>query len=106
MKRKLSMAGIGALLIMLAIYFFPFGQDIVMLWLTKQVGTQVAAWTMMYVICFALLFAGAVMGGAALLGGRKLAGIFRMLTSNPLGLIAVLVAAFLVFQYVTTAGLV
>ena len=54
MSRKISIAAIREAMIMLAINFYTFGQDIVMLWLTKQTGSQVNAWTAMYLICFAL----------------------------------------------------
>jgi hypothetical protein len=106
MKRKLSMAGLGALMIMVAIYFFPLGQDVVILYLTNMTGSQVNAWMVMYMVCFVLLFAGAVMGGAKALGVKRLNGIFRVLVSNPIGLLLLLAIAFIIFSYVTTTGMV
>lgn len=101
MKAKLTMAGIGAFFIGVAIYFFPFGQDIVILTLTNMTGSQVNAWLTMYVICFALLFTGIVMGGMGRTGTRKLIRLWRMLTKNPLLLIAVLVIGYIIFTKFT-----
>lgn len=99
-KIKLTAASIGALFILLGMYFFPFGQDIVMLQLTLITGSQVTAWSVMYVICFALIFGGLAMGGAAFLGMKRLSGMFKMLLTNPLGLIAILVIMFIIYLQV------
>lgn len=102
MKAKLTIAGIGALLIMVAIYFFPFGQDIVILWMTQYFGSQEMAWTVMYLICFGLLGAGILMGGMGALRLRRITGLLKMLVRNPIMFIALLVSMFLIFQYITT----
>lgn len=101
MRWKISIAGIGAILILAAIYFFPFGQDMVILWLTDFTGSQVNAWTTMYFVCFGLLFAGLVMGGAKALGAKQLTGIFRLMRTNPVLFFAVLVSLFIGFMAFT-----
>lgn len=96
MKNK-KWAGIGALLILIAIYFFPFGQDLIMLWLTKLTGSQVTAWTFMYAGSFMLLGLGLIIGGVKALGVKQLSGIFKYIKRNPAVVITLMVAAFLIF---------
>ena len=88
---------LGGIFILLAIYFFPFGQDLVMLQLTEWTGSQVAAWNLMYYICFGLLAAGYILGGHRFLGFRKLGRFFGLIRSNPVLFIIFLIAMYVIF---------
>jgi len=98
MKTKLMMAAVGSILILIAVYMFPFGQDVLMLWLTQQVGSQAAAWTALYFICFALILIGFLMGGLKALPMRQLSRIFRLMATNPIGFVILMVVLFIVSQ--------
>jgi len=83
-------------MILAAIYFFPFGQDIVVMWLTNVMGSQFNAWMALYAICFALFAVGFWLGGGRKLG-LKLVGVFRMARTNPILFIIILAVAFFIF---------
>jgi len=98
---KMTLAAIGAVLILIGIYMFPFGQDMFMLWLTGIAGTQQMAWSWLYLICFGLIAVGFMFGGVRLLGISRLAGIFRMLSTNPVGLAFLLGLMYIIYIMVS-----
>lgn len=97
MKLKITLAGIGALCILLAIYFFPFGQDFVVLYLTDYFGSQVMAWTALYFICFGLIGAGLLLGGLKVIGFRQISRMFIFAFRNIYVMVATLVIMFVVW---------
>lgn len=98
MKMRITMAAVGAVLILIGIYAFPFGQDAFMLWLTQQTGGQAQAWTALYFICFALIFVGWFMGGLKMVPIKQMGRIFRLMATNPIGFIVLLAVLFIISQ--------
>lgn len=100
MTSKFTVAWLGGILILLAIYFFPFGQDIVMMYLTGVMGSQRDAWNMMYVITFAFFGIGFLLGGHKYLGINRLSGFFGMIRGNPIMFFGIIIGAYVVFNVV------
>jgi len=92
-----TLASIGSFMILVALYLFPFGQDIIVLWLTDYLGSQTAAWNALYAITTALAATGILLGGGHVLRSQ-FRGIFRFVASKPALFIAIIIAGFLVLQ--------
>ncbi len=100
MLRKRDLMMFGGILILLGVYFFPAGQDIVIITLTNALGSQMAAWNALWFITGGMIIVGLALGGHRWLGGNRLPGMLKMLMSNPLLLIGILVILFILFNVV------
>ena len=59
MRQWLAPAFLGALLLALGIYFFPFGQDVIFAFTLDYAGGDYwLAWAYLYLVCGAFIFVG------------------------------------------------